>query len=81
MANEIKKTDQQPTLPLTKVNYIMMAACLLLIVVGMYLMAGSPNEGDTFNYHIFDASRVTVGPLLALAGFVLMAPAILYRKK
>ena len=47
----------------------------------MYLMAGSPNEGDTFNYHIFDASRVTVGPLLALAGFVLMAPAILYRKK
>ena len=59
----------------------MIAACLLLIAFGMFLMAVSPNEGDTFNYAIFESSRTTVGPMLTLLGFVLMAPAILYRKK
>ena len=82
MANETKK-DEAPKqqMPLGKLNYIMMAACLVLIVIGMCLMAGSPNQGDTFNYDIFNSTRTTVGPMLALLGFVLMAPAILYRKK
>lgn len=73
--------QQQPVMPLSKLNYILMAVCLLMIIVGLWLMAGSANEGDTFNYAIFDTSRITVGPMLALLGFVLMAPAILYRKK
>ena len=82
MANESNKTEQpKEKMPLGKLNYILMTACLVLIVIGMCLMAGSPNEGSTFNYDIFNSTRITVGSLLALLGFVLMAPAILYRKK
>lgn len=78
-----KTTKQNETyvFPLGKLNMILMACCLLLIVVGFWLMTGSANEGSEFNYDIFEARRTTVGPMIALAGFVLMAPAILYRRK
>ena len=82
MAKEIKQSEsQKQEMPLGKINYIMMAVCLVLIVIGLCLMAGSANQGDTFNYDIFNSTRTTVGPMIALLGFVLMAPAILYRKK
>ena len=82
MANENKKTEtSRQEMPLGKLNYILMAVCLALIIIGLCLMAGSANEGSTFNYDIFNSTRTTVGPMVALLGFVLMAPAILYRKK
>lgn len=82
MAKEIKQSkSQKQEMPLGKINYIMMAVCLVLIVIGLCLMAGSANQGETFNYDIFNSTRTTVGPMIALLGFVLMAPAILYRKK
>lgn len=82
MAKEIKQSEsQKQEMPLGKINYIMMAVCLVLIVIGLCLMAGSANQGETFNYDIFNSTRTTVGPMIALLGFVLMAPAILYRKK
>ena len=58
-----------------------MGICLLLIVIGFWLMTGSANVGDTFNNDIFESRRVTVGPIIAFLGFVLMAFAIIYRKK
>ncbi len=81
-----KKTDiqnklEQSRMPLGKINFIAMAVSLLLIVLGLALMAGSPNQGDTFNYDIFSSTRIIVGPTIALLGFVLMCPAILYRPK
>ncbi len=82
MAKEIKQSEsQKQEMPLGKINYVMMAVCLVLIVIGLCLMAGSANQGETFNYDIFNSTRTTVGPMIALLGFVLMAPAILYRKK
>ena len=86
MATQDKKTEVESkaggkvTYPLTKINYIMMGICLLLIVVGFWLMTGSANVGDTFNQDLFESSRVTTGPIIAFLGFVLMAFAIIYRK-
>ena len=87
MATQDKKTEVESkaggkvTYPLTKINYIMMGICLLLIVVGFWLMTGSANVGDTFNQDLFESSRVTTGPIIAFLGFVLMAFAIIYRNK
>ena len=64
-----------------KINFIMMAVCLLLIIIGFALMGGSANVGDKFNNDLFESSRVTTGPIIAFLGFVLMAFAIIYRKK
>ena len=77
-----KKTDKKESFifPLGKINMILMACCLLLIVIGFWMMTGSANEGSDFNYAIFESRRTTIGPMIALAGFVLMAPAILYKR-
>ncbi len=83
MAKEIKrpKKDAGEELPLSNINYKMMTACVVLIIIGFCLMSGSANEGTTWNPAVFDARRIVVGPLVTLAGFVLMAFAIIYRKK
>ena len=86
-----KKKIQQPKatqskgleekMPLNKMNYIMIAVCLLLIAVGFFLMSGSPNEGATFNNDVFSSTRTVVAPFITFLGFILMVPAILYRGK
>lgn len=76
-----EKQAERVTYPLGKFNFICMAVCLVLIVVGFWLMSGSANEGDTFNYDIFESRRTVVGPFIAFAGFVLMAFAIIFKKK
>lgn len=89
MAKQEKKTqvENKPinkgkvSYPLGKINYILMAVCLLLIIIGFWLMTGDANVGDKFNENLFESSRVTTGPIIAFLGFVLMAFAIIYRKK
>ena len=83
MATELKQTNKQEgmKMPLGKINFILMAVCALLIIVGFFMMCGSPNEGTTFNEDIFNSTRTIVGPTIALLGFVLMAFAIMYKKK
>ena len=87
MAKEEKKVQNENkagnkvSYPLGKINFILMGICLLLIVIGFWLMTGSANTGETFNKDIFESSRITTGPIIALLGFVLMAFAIIYRKK
>lgn len=87
MAKQEKKTQVENkekakvTYPLTKINFILMAICLLLIIIGFWLMTGDANVGDTFNENLFESSRITTGPIIAFLGFVLMAFAIIYRKK
>jgi len=75
------KAGGKVSYPLGKINFILMGVCLLLIIIGFWLMTGSANVGDTFNNDLFESSRVTTGPIIAFLGFVLMAFAIIYRKK
>ncbi|MBO4804079.1 MAG: DUF3098 domain-containing protein [Muribaculaceae bacterium] len=75
------KADKKITYPLGKINFILMGICLLLIIIGFWLMTGDANMGETFNKNLFESSRVTTGPIIAFLGFVLMAFAIIYRKK
>ncbi len=80
--NENKPVEKgKVSYPLTKINFILMGICLLLIIIGFCLMTGDANVGNTFNKNLFESSRVTTGPLIAFLGFVLMAFAIIYRKK
>ena len=82
MAKEIKKQAEEATkvidmqakkevLPLGKINFIMIAVCVLLIMLGFFLMTGSANTGTTWNEDVFNTTRTVVGPMVALAGFTL----------
>ena len=66
------------TLP--KLNLYLIAVSFAIIVIGFALMAGAPS-GETYNPDIFSVRRITVGPMISLAGFVLMLFAILNRGK
>lgn len=80
MATDNKQQSNAP-MPLGKVNFIMIAACVVLIMLGFFLMTGSANTGTTWNEDVFNSTRTVVGPMVALAGFALMIFAIIYKKK
>jgi hypothetical protein len=66
---------------LSKFNAILIAICLVIIVIGFALMVGEPSGAMEFNPDIFSFRRITVGPMVALFGFVAMIVAILYNPK
>ena len=43
-SKEVKSVDSKEVMPLGKINYILIAACVLLIMLGFYLMTGSANR-------------------------------------
>ena len=80
---EKKKEDKikYSNFPLTRINFVLMAICGAMILIGFLLMLGSSNQLDGFNAHIFSTRRIVVGPTIAFLGFVGMAFAIIFKKK
>ena len=76
---DIKKVEESQR-AFGRSNYIAMAGCLALIVIGFILMAGqgSSVEGG-LNPDIFSTRRIVVGPFVTFLGFLLMAFAILIK--
>lgn len=67
--------------PLLKNNFIAMGISALLILTGFLLMLGDSSTTESFNPDIFSVRRIVVGPLIAFAGFVAMAIAIVIKPK
>ena len=65
---------------LPKLNIILIAVSFLIIIVGFALMAGAPS-GEVYNPDIFSFRRITIGPMIALFGFVSMGVSILWKGK
>ena len=69
---------------LGKLNYILMAVGAALMVLGYVLMVGGSSDA---NPEVFNAEekysfvRITLSPLLILAGLAIQIPAILLRAK
>lgn len=64
-------------------NYILMAAGAALIVIGFLLMAGG-GDGDPAAFdagRLYSFRRITLAPIVALAGFGLEVYAIMRRPK
>ena len=62
-----------------KINYILIAVSVILIIAGFALMAGSSTTTE-FNPDVFSFRRITVAPIVAMIGFVGMIIAIMYKK-
>lgn len=76
-------TDATPApiksiLPLTRLNFILMAIAGLVIVTGFLLMTGEPSGAETFNPDIFSTRRIVVGPTVAFLGYIFMGAAIMW---
>ena len=80
-----RKTAQEPAgenprMPLTRRNYILLAAGFAVIVLGFVLMAGGGSDSpDEVNYAMFSWRRITLAPILVIGGFIFEIYAILKR--
>ena len=64
-----------------KINYILMAVAVVVIIVGFVLMTGASSSETAFDPAIFNARRIKVAPVVCFLGFVFMIFAIMYRPK
>ena len=76
----MKQQDNDNKMTLSRKNYALMAIGLGVIVLGMVLMTGSGSDSvEEFNYEIFSWRRITLAPILILAGFAFEIYAIMKR--
>jgi len=64
-----------------RMNYILLAVGMAVVVIGFLLMSGSGSSETTYDPDIFSARRIKVAPLVCLVGFVSMIYAVVYKRK
>ena len=86
MKNEQKNAQdpvpENPRMPLTRRNYVLLAIGFAVVLLGFVLMAGGGSDSpDEFNYAMFSWRRITLAPILVIGGFVIEIYAIMRRYK
>ena len=66
---------------LDKINFILIAIGIAIVIVGLLLMTGPSSTETHFETDIFSTRRIVVAPLVCFAGFVFMIFAIMFRSK
>ncbi|MBQ8853248.1 MAG: DUF3098 domain-containing protein [Alistipes sp.] len=67
-------------MPLTVKNYALIAVGAVIIIIGFILMAGGTTATpEQFNEDIFSFRRITLAPIVVIAGFAFEIYAILKR--
>ena len=64
-----------------RMNYILLAIGMAIIILGLILMSGSGSNETTFNADIFSARRIKLAPAVCFSGFVFMIYGILHKPK
>ena len=64
-----------------KVNYILLAIGMAVVIIGFLLMSGAGSSETAYNPDIFSARRIKVAPVVCLLGFVSMIYAVVRRPK
>lgn len=77
--NDIEDKNDK-SMPLTMRNYILMLVGAVVITLGFVLMLGGTKATpDEFSYDIFSWRRITLAPIVVVAGFVFEVFAIMKR--
>ena len=64
-----------------KVNYILLAVSMVVVVIGFLLMVGSNSSETAFEPDIFSVRRIKVAPVVCLIGFVSMIYAVVRKPR
>ncbi len=78
------KTTQVINTPLFgKENYMWMLAGLIVLAIGFFLMAGgkSPDPNVFDEKEVYSPVRITIAPLLIVAGFIIEIVALMKKPK
>ncbi len=70
--------DTNPQFPLSMTNYKLLAIGLVVIIIGFVLMAGGGSDDpNVFNEDVYSFRRITLAPIVVLAGFIFEIYAIM----
>lgn len=64
-----------------RMNFILLAVGMAIVIIGFILMSGSGSDETTFDADIFSARRIKVAPVVCLVGFVSMIFAVMFKSK
>jgi hypothetical protein len=81
--SNIKKQNNGNTTLFGKENYIWMAIGLAVVALGFFLMSGGKSSNpNTFNENeVYSTTRITIAPILIIAGFIIEIFAIMRKPK
>lgn len=61
-----------------KTNFIMIAAGMLVVIIGFLLMISPANTETHFSEDMFSTRCITVAPVMSFIGFVFMIAGVVY---
>jgi hypothetical protein len=74
--------EKQEGFAFGKENYTYLIAGVLLVILGFILMSGGGSDDPAkFNPEIFSTRRITVAPILILAGYTVVLLGIMKKPK
>lgn len=62
-------------------NFMLIAAGMVIIIIGFALMLGSSSNETTFAADVFSVRRIRVAPVVSLIGFVLIIYGVLRKPR
>ncbi len=80
--NKDKQEKNQPSgadqFAFTRLNYIMLATGFIVIIIGMFLMAGGGSDDpNVFSEEIFSFRRLSLAPITIIAGYLIVLYSIM----
>ncbi len=74
--------QNETRMPLSKKNYVLMLIGVGMVIAGFLLMAGGGSDDRAvFNPEMFSFRRITLAPIVVVAGLVFEIFAIMWRPK
>jgi uncharacterized membrane protein len=64
-----------------RMNYILLAIGMAVVVIGFILMSGPGSTETSFNPDIFSATRIRIAPVVCFAGFAFIIYGIMHKPK
>lgn len=64
-----------------RMNFILLAVGMAIVIIGFILMSGGGTEDGSFNPEIFSPMRIKVAPAVCFIGFVSIVYAIIRKPK
>ena len=73
--------EDKKNLAFGKMNFILLAIGMAIVILGFVLMSSSGSTETTYNPEIFSAMHIKVAPVITFLGFVSIIGAIIYKPK
>lgn len=64
-----------------KVNFILLAIGMAIVIIGFLLMSGGGSNETTFDTDIFSTRRIVIAPTITLVGFLSIIYAVIRKPR